>query len=180
MESQVSLGSDRRGCFEPPSETKEPTSDIECIDIVPIESTDNITYFENMEDESQIMHPDSMNHNRYVMGTRLQTRGKGGKSWSGNGGKSGTGAKIKEGLNSGFGGSGKEGRTDSKDDRNMTRKEDERPLEGAFPNLEVEERSESGPVKGGQGELMLERWERKVLLVEMWERKVLLVELIER
>ena len=88
MESQVSLGSDRRGCFEPPSETKEPTSDIECIDIVPIESTDNITYFENMEDESQIMHPDSMNHNRYVMGTRLQTR-KGGKSWSGNVGEKG-------------------------------------------------------------------------------------------
>ena len=79
IESQVSLGTERRGCFEPPSDTTEPNSGIVCYDIVPIESPANVTKSENMKYDSQILHPDSQNTNRYVMGTRLQTSGKKGK-----------------------------------------------------------------------------------------------------
>lgn len=38
-------------------------------------SPENVTNIENLRHESQIVHPDSLNLNRYVMGTRLQTRG---------------------------------------------------------------------------------------------------------
>ena len=78
LESQISLGSDRRGCFKPPVDDKLPTSDIDCLDIVPTEHMDNITCIEHMKEESQLVHPDSLNMNRYIMGTRIQTRGKGG------------------------------------------------------------------------------------------------------
>ena len=33
-----------------------------------------------MEVDCQLLHPDSTNRDRYVMGTRLQTRGRGGKN----------------------------------------------------------------------------------------------------
>lgn len=71
----MSLGTERRGCFEPVSETIEPRRGISCLDIVPIESPENVTNYERMKDDSQLLHPDSSNLNRYVMGTRLQTRG---------------------------------------------------------------------------------------------------------
>ena len=80
IESQVSLGLDRRGCFEPPSETTPPNTEIECLDILPIEHPDNTTDYAAMDNESQIVHPDCASGNRYVMGTRLQTKGKGGKA----------------------------------------------------------------------------------------------------
>ena len=35
-ESRLSLGSERRGCFEAPSEHKEPTMGINCTEILPI------------------------------------------------------------------------------------------------------------------------------------------------
>ena len=79
IETQLSIGIERRGCFEPPSDTSEPNSDIVCLDIVPIESPLNETNYENMKIPSQMVHPDSKNHNRYITGTRLQTRGKAGK-----------------------------------------------------------------------------------------------------
>ena len=77
LESQVSLGSERRGCFEPPSQTEEPNSNIDCPELVSIQSPDNITRYTNMNDDSQLVHPDSSNMDRFIMGTRLQTRGKG-------------------------------------------------------------------------------------------------------
>ena len=54
----------------------EPSKEIDCTDIVPLESQENVTYYEHMKEESQLVHPDSNNSNRYVMGTRLQTLGK--------------------------------------------------------------------------------------------------------
>ena len=72
MESQISLGVDRRGCFEPPSETEPPNTAIDCPDILPIGHPANITNKNAMEDESQILHPDCATMQRYVMGTRLQ------------------------------------------------------------------------------------------------------------
>ena len=79
-ESKLTLGEERRGCFEPPSETLEPNTGIVCLDIVPIESPDNVTNPARMDNPSQAYHPDSQNQQRYVMGTRLQTRGKGAKT----------------------------------------------------------------------------------------------------
>ena len=79
-ESQLSLGLDRRGCFEPPSETTPPNRDVNCPDILPIEDKDNTTDYTALDDDSQIVHPDCPSGQRYVMGTRLQTRGAKGKS----------------------------------------------------------------------------------------------------
>ena len=81
LESELSLGSERRGCFEPPSENEAPTEGIDCPDILLIEHPDNVTDLTAMENDSQIVHPDCSSGNRYVMGTRLQTKTKGkGKS----------------------------------------------------------------------------------------------------
>ena len=74
LESQISLGVDRRGCFEKPSETEPPNRDIICRDILPIEHPDNITDEKSMEDESQLLHPDCSSLQRYIMGTRLQNK----------------------------------------------------------------------------------------------------------
>ena len=75
----MSLGTDRRRCFENPSETEDPNTDIDCPDILPIELQENETNVAAIENPSQIHHPDSINQKRYIVGTRLQTRGKGGK-----------------------------------------------------------------------------------------------------
>ena len=80
LESQISLGTDRRGCFEPPSEDFEPNRGIDCPDIVAIENPSNVTDYTAMDDESQLVHPDCASGCRYVMGTRLQTKAKGKKS----------------------------------------------------------------------------------------------------
>lgn len=74
LESQFSLGLDRRGCFEPPSETEPPNTGIDCPDILPIGHPANITNMKAMEDDSQMVHPDCATMQRYVMGTRLQTK----------------------------------------------------------------------------------------------------------
>ena len=63
-ESSVSLGSERRGCFEPPSEDKQPTKDIDCQDIVPTEKQNCVANIEKMKSDSQLDHPDSTNLNR--------------------------------------------------------------------------------------------------------------------
>ena len=75
LESQLSLGVDRRGCFEPPSETEPPTKGITCTDILPIDHADNITCEAAMDNPSQLLHPDCSSMQRYIMGTRLQTKG---------------------------------------------------------------------------------------------------------
>ena len=79
LESQISLNSERRGCFEPPSEIEDPNKDIDCPDILPIEHPDNITNYAAMDTPCQIDHPDCSSMQRYVMGTRLQTKDKGKK-----------------------------------------------------------------------------------------------------
>ena len=79
IESQLTLGNERRGCFEEVSETREPSTGITCLDIVPIESPHNLTDPSQMETLCQRFHPDSQNQQRYVTGTRIQTRGKGKK-----------------------------------------------------------------------------------------------------
>ena len=38
--AELAYGSDRRGCFEVPEEGKEPSSGIDCPDILPIECDD--------------------------------------------------------------------------------------------------------------------------------------------
>ena len=38
--AEFAYGSDRRGCFEIPDNTKEPTSNIDCPDILPVECDD--------------------------------------------------------------------------------------------------------------------------------------------
>ena len=73
LESLVSLGADRRGCFEPPLETKVPSKNIDCKDILPIGHPENVTDENAMNDESQLLHPDCSTSQRYVMATRLQT-----------------------------------------------------------------------------------------------------------
>ena len=78
-ESEISLGIQRRGCFEDPSEVWDPNSDIECEDIALTESGENVTNEQHIHDENPLVHPDSETYNRYVMGTRLQTRRKNGK-----------------------------------------------------------------------------------------------------
>ena len=75
LESQITLGVDRRGCFEPPSETEPPNKDIDCKDILPIDHPENITDEKAIEEKSQLHHPDCSTLQRYVMGTRLQTAG---------------------------------------------------------------------------------------------------------
>lgn len=79
IESQLSLNIDRRGCFETVSDTLDPTTDIDCPDIIPIEHSENVTDFRAMEVDSQLCHPDGSTVKRYVMGTRLQTKLKGKK-----------------------------------------------------------------------------------------------------
>ena len=80
LESQISLGIDRRGCFEPPSEIIKPNRGIDCPDILPIEHPNNVTDCSAMKEESQILHPDCASEQRYVMGTRFQTKQKGGQT----------------------------------------------------------------------------------------------------
>ena len=73
LESQISLGVDLRGCFEPPSETVLPKTNIDCQDILPIDHPENVTDEKAILDESQLLHPDCPTMQRYVMATRLQT-----------------------------------------------------------------------------------------------------------
>ena len=79
MESQISLNSERRGCFEPPSEIEDPNKDIDCPDILPIEHPNNVTNYAAMDNQSNLEHPDCSSMQRYVMGTRIQNNTKGKK-----------------------------------------------------------------------------------------------------
>ena len=79
FESLLTLGTERRGCFEPPSDELEPNTGIECTDILPIQLQENESNPAAMQSTCTRDHPDSTNEQRYVTGTRLQTRGKGRK-----------------------------------------------------------------------------------------------------
>ena len=74
-ESLETLGI-RKGCFEAPSMSEEPNSNIDCPDIVAIEDPSNVTNYHAWEDNDQTLHPDCNSKQRYVMGTRLQTGGR--------------------------------------------------------------------------------------------------------
>ena len=63
-ESVVSLGSERRGCFEPPSEDKIPRTSIDCQDIIPTENQQMTADHDKMNNDSQVDHPDSSNSKR--------------------------------------------------------------------------------------------------------------------
>ena len=62
---------DRKGCFEVPSETRKPRHGIDCKDLDPIHPTYDRSKF---EDKDPLIHPDSSNINRYILGTRLQSK----------------------------------------------------------------------------------------------------------
>ena len=69
-ESLRCLG-DRRGCFEIPSDSRKPMSNVDCKDLEPIEAEVDISKFESVD---PLDHPDSDNMNRYILGTRLQMK----------------------------------------------------------------------------------------------------------
>ena len=76
LESQLTLNDKRRGCFENPSDKRDPQTGLDCPNILPIEHPDNVTNYDAIEMESTIQHPDSPSIDRFIMGTRLQTRDK--------------------------------------------------------------------------------------------------------
>ena len=56
--AELAYGSDRRGCFQIPSEDEDPTSGIDCPDILPIECDDergNLHDPQAMENSSQLV-----------------------------------------------------------------------------------------------------------------------------
>ena len=66
------------GCFEKPTKDKEPCKDIDCPDILPLAYDDkHIADKSAMENTSPLIHPDAVGDKRYVMGTKMQMRGKG-------------------------------------------------------------------------------------------------------
>ena len=71
--SELAFG-ETHGCFEKPSATREPTANIDCPDITPLQFAHNITNRDAMKVESRLVHPDSTSLTRYVLGTRLQMR----------------------------------------------------------------------------------------------------------
>ena len=77
LESQISLGTERRGCFEPPSDDYPPNYNVECPDILPTELQGYEPSVEAAQHESPLEHPDSKTGKRFVMGTRMQTTGHG-------------------------------------------------------------------------------------------------------
>ena len=56
--SQLAFG-EKLGCFEKPSSTKNPNSDIDCPDITPLLFSGNQANREAMKMESRLIHPDT-------------------------------------------------------------------------------------------------------------------------
>jgi hypothetical protein len=71
--SQLAFGQ-YHGCFEKPSSTKDPTSNIDCPEIKPLNFCDNKVNREAMNNDSRLVHPDSSSLTKYCLGTRLQMR----------------------------------------------------------------------------------------------------------
>ena len=61
-----------RGCFETPSMTKEPDTDIDCPSVAPLTFSNCIVNREAMNDPNKLVHPDSPSLVRYCLGTRIQ------------------------------------------------------------------------------------------------------------
>ena len=53
------------GCFEMPSEDKEPSTDVDCPAIEPLSFSTNISNREAMLDQNPLVHPDSKELTRY-------------------------------------------------------------------------------------------------------------------
>jgi hypothetical protein len=68
MEAELAYGK-TRGCFEKPSDSVLPKTDISCPDIVPTELQTDINR-DAMKNSSILVHPDVSTHTRYVFGTR--------------------------------------------------------------------------------------------------------------
>ena len=63
-----------KGCFEPPSLTNEPDSDIDCPDVAPLTFSQCNVNREAMNDPNKLVHPDSTSLVKYCLGTRIQMR----------------------------------------------------------------------------------------------------------
>ena len=61
-----------RGCFETPSMTKEPDTEIDCPSVAPLTFSNCIVNREAMNDPSKLVHPDSPYLRRFCLGTRIQ------------------------------------------------------------------------------------------------------------
>ena len=59
----------RRGCFEPPSDEHTPTKNLSCPDILPTELQGYEPDLDAIANDSQLVHPNSKNGKRYIMGT---------------------------------------------------------------------------------------------------------------
>ena len=76
--SEYAFG-EKLGCFEKPSATRDPTKNIDCPDLTPLEFSGNPVNREAMKNPSRLVPPDSNSLTKYCLGTRLQMR-KGGTS----------------------------------------------------------------------------------------------------
>ena len=63
-----------RGCFQTPSPTVEPSSNIDCPDIAPLTFSSSTVNREAMNDPNKLVHPDSTSLRKYCLGTRIQMR----------------------------------------------------------------------------------------------------------
>lgn len=71
--SELAFG-EKHGCFERPSSTRDPTSNIDCPEITPLKFSGNQVNRDAMKVESRLVHPDTKSLTKYCLGTRLQMR----------------------------------------------------------------------------------------------------------
>ena len=65
---------EKGGCFEAPSEEKEPSKNISCPDILPLMYSENKMNRDAMLSADPLVHPDTSSLTRYCLGTGLQMR----------------------------------------------------------------------------------------------------------
>ena len=65
--SEQAFGS-KGGCFEKPSDRRNPQKDIDCPDVLPLQFSDNIPNREAMRHKSPLVHPDVNGTDRYCLG----------------------------------------------------------------------------------------------------------------
>ena len=61
-----------KGCFQTPSTTQAPDSDIDCPAVSPLTFSNSIVNREAMNDPNKHVHPDSVSKVKYCLGTRIQ------------------------------------------------------------------------------------------------------------
>ena len=72
--SQAAFG-EKLGCFEKPSSTRDPTSNIDCPDITPLQFSERkMVNRDAMKVDDRLVHPDSESREKYCFGTALQMR----------------------------------------------------------------------------------------------------------